>query len=205
MCFYKEEVSRNLLTLSGMLGQLKKIRSDFQMKNNSKLVLLAQGGMIAALYTVATTVLAPLSFANIQFRASEALTVMPIFAVSSIPGLTVGCILSNAIGVATGANIAGWLDVLLGSLATLLAAISTRMLRKIEFFGIPFLSLLPPVIFNAFIVGGELSVVCDLPFWICALEVGAGELGVMLILGIPLILALKKTTFFADGTVKLKS
>ena len=92
MCFYKEEVSRNLLTLSGMLGQLKKIRSDFQMKNNSKLVLLAQGGMIAALYTVATTVLAPLSFANIQFRASEALTVMPIFAVSSIPGLTVGCI-----------------------------------------------------------------------------------------------------------------
>ncbi len=175
------------------------------MKNKSKLVLLAQSGMIAALYTVATLVLAPLSFANIQFRASEALTVMPIFAVSSVPGLTVGCIISNAVGAATGANIAGWLDVLLGSLATFLAAICTRMLRKIEFFGIPFLSLLPPVIFNAFIVGGELAVVCKLPFWICALEVGAGELGVMLILGIPLIIALRKTTFFSNGMTKLKA
>ncbi len=175
------------------------------MKNNkSKLVLLTQGGLVAALYTVATLVLAPLSFANIQFRASEALTVMPIFTVSSVPGLAVGCIISNAIGAATGANIAGWLDVLLGSVATLLAAICTRMLRKIEFFGIPFLALLPPVIFNAFIVGGELAVVCKLPFWICALEVGAGELGVMLILGIPLIIALKKTSFFANGTTRLK-
>ena len=106
-------------------------------------------------------------------------------------------------GVATSANIAGWRDVLLGSIATLLAAICTRMLRKIEFFGIPFLSLLPPVIFNAFIVGGELAVVCKIPFWICALEVGAGELGVMLILGIPLIIALKKTNLFAKGPTKL--
>ena len=150
------------------------------MNNKSKLIQLAQGGMIAALYTVATLVLAPLS-----------------------SGLTVGCIISNAVGVATGANIAGWLDVLLGSIATLLAAICTRMLRKIEFFGIPFLSLLPPVIFNAFIVGGELAVVCKIPFWICALEVGAGELGVMLILGIPLIIALKKTNLFAKGPTKL--
>ena len=174
------------------------------MNNKSKLPLMAQGGMIAALYTVTTILLAPISFASLQFRASEALTVMPVFTASSIPGLAVGCIISNAIGVATGSNIAGWLDVLLGSMATLMAAICTRMLRKIEFFGIPLLSLLPPVIFNAFIVGGELAVVCKLPFWICALEVGAGELGVMLILGIPLIVALKKTKFFANGTTKLR-
>ncbi len=173
------------------------------MKNKSKLVLLVQGGMIAALYTVATLVLAPVSFANIQFRASEALTIMPIFAVSSIPGLVVGCIISNAVGVATGANIAGWLDVLLGSLATFLAAVCTRMLRRVEFKGIPFLSLLSQVIFNAFIVGGELAVVCKIPFWLCALEVGAGELGVLLILGIPLIIAMKKTKFFKDGSTRL--
>ena len=173
------------------------------MKNQNKLIPLAQGGMIAALYTVATLLLAPLSFATIQFRASEALTVFPVFTLSAVPGLTLGCVISNAIGVATGANIAGWLDVLLGSIATLLAAICTRMLRRIEFFGIPFLSLLPPVIFNAFIVGVELAVVCKLPFWICALEVGAGELGVMLILGIPLIIALKKTKLFRNGKTKL--
>ncbi len=175
------------------------------MNNKSKLVPLVQGGMIAALYTVATLVLAPLSFANIQFRASEALTIMPIFTFSSIPGLTVGCIISNAIGVGMGANIAGWLDVVLGSIATLLAAICTRMLRNVEIKGVPFLSLLPPVIFNAFIVGGELAVVCQLPFWLCALEVGAGELGVLLVLGIPLIIALKKTNFFKNGRTKLEN
>ena len=175
------------------------------MNNKSKLVPLVQGGMIAALYTVATVLLAPISFASIQFRASEALTVMPIFAVSSVPGLTVGCIISNAIGVATGANIAGWLDVILGSIATLLAAICTRLLRRVEIWGIPFLSLLPPVLFNAFIVGGELAVVCKLPFWLCALEVGTGELGVMLILGIPLIIALKKTNYFKNGEFRANS
>ena len=104
-----------------------------------------------------------------------------------------------------GANIAGWLDVVLGSIATLLAAICTRMLRNVEIKGVPFLSLLPPVIFNAFIVGGELAVVCQLPFWLCALEVGAGELGVLLVLGIPLIIALKKTNFFKNGRTKLEN
>lgn len=172
------------------------------MQNKSKLVPLVQGGMIAAAYTVTTLLLAPLSFANLQFRASEALTVMPVFTASSIPGLTVGCILSNAVGVATGANIAGWLDVLLGSLATLMAAVCTRLLRKVEFFGLPLLSLLPPVIFNALIVGGELAVVYGLPFWLCALEVGAGELGVCLILGIPLMIAMQRTNLFANGRLK---
>ena len=176
------------------------------MNNNSKLIPLVQGGMIAALYTVTTVLLAPISFGPVQFRASEALTVMPLFTLSSIPGLTVGCIISNAIGVASGANIAGWLDVLLGSLATLLAAICTRMLRKVEWWGIPFLSLLPPVIFNALIVGGELAVVYgpSSMFWLYALEVGAGELGVILVLGIPLIIALRKTKFFANGKTRLE-
>lgn len=160
--------------------------------------------MIAALYTVTTLVLAPLSFGPIQFRASEALTVMPVFTMSAVPGLTVGCILSNAVGAATGANIAGWLDVLLGSVATLLAAVCTRMLRNIEWKGIPLLALLPPVLFNALIVGGELSLFIPDgdPFWFCALTVGAGELGVLLILGIPLVLAMKKTKFFSNGLSK---
>ena len=170
-------------------------------KNKSKLVPLAQGGMIAALYTVVTLVLAPLSFGPIQFRASEALTVMPIFSTLAIPGLTLGCVISNAVGVATGANIAGWFDVLLGSIATLLAAVCTRMLRNINFCGVPLLALLPPVIFNALIVGGELSFFIPEgdPFWFCALTVGAGELGVLLVLGIPLIIAMKKTKFFSTG------
>lgn len=170
------------------------------MKNNNKLRRMAEAGMIAALYTVATLALAPLSYANVQFRASEALTLMPVFTPAAIPGLTIGCIISNAVGVATGSNIAGWLDVIFGSAATLIAAILTRLLRKVQFKGIPFLSILPPVLLNAFIVGGEIAVAYDLPFWLCALEVGAGELAVCVILGIPLVLALRKTKLFnPDG------
>ena len=170
------------------------------MNNKSKLIPLVQGGLIAALYTVATLLLAPLSFGPLQFRASEALTVLPIFTFSAVPGLTLGCIIANAVGVATGANIAGWLDVLLGSLATLMAAVCTRMLRHIEVKGIALLALLPPVVFNALIVGAELSLFIPEgdPYWFCLLTVGAGELGVVLVLGIPLILALKKTKLFAD-------
>ena len=174
------------------------------MKNNSKLRLMAEAGMIAALYTVATLVLAPLSFGNIQFRASEALTLLPVFTASAVPGLTIGCIISNAVGVAMGSNIAGWLDVIFGSLATLLAAILTRMLRNIQVKGIPLLAILPPVLLNALIVGGELAVVYKLPFWLCALEVGAGELAVCIVLGIPLVLALRKTKLFDDGKAKIE-
>lgn len=174
------------------------------MKNNGKLRLMTEAGMIAALYTVATIALAPLSYGNIQFRASEALTLLPVFTSSAVPGLTIGCILANALGVATGANMAGWLDVLFGSAATLIAAILTRILRNIQFKGIPLLSILPPVILNALIVGGEIAVVYELPYWICALEVGAGELAVCIILGIPLVLAIRKTKLFNGGKAKIE-
>lgn len=166
---------------------------------NKKLLFLAMSGVIAALYTVLTLVLAPLSFGNIQFRASEAMTLLPVFTPAAIPGLTLGCAIANAAGVATGSNMAGWLDVLFGSTATLLAAILTRLLRRIEWKGIPFLSILPPVVFNALIVGGELAVVYQLPFWMCALEVGAGELAVCVVLGIPMVLAIKKRHLFKNG------
>ncbi|MBQ1413459.1 MAG: QueT transporter family protein, partial [Clostridia bacterium] len=106
--------------------------------------------------------------------------------------------LSNAAGVATGSNMAGWIDVIFGSAATLIAALLTRWLRRFQWKGIPVLALWPPVIFNALIVGGELAVVYQLPFWLCALEVGAGELGVCVFLGIPLVLALRKTKLFGS-------
>lgn len=173
-----------------------------QKQRNSKLLFMANAGVIAALYTVLTLVLAPLSFGNIQFRASEALTLLPVFAPAAIPGLTIGCILSNAVGVATGSNIAGWIDVIFGSAATLMAALLSRWLRRMQWKGIPVLAIWPPVILNALIVGGELAVVYELPFWLCALEVGAGELGVCVFLGIPLVLALRKTKLFDTETTK---
>ena len=136
---------------------------------------IAKAAIIATLYatlTVLQNVLVPGSAsAAVQFRVSEVLTILALYTPAAIPGLTVGCIIANAVGVATGANIAGWLDVLLGSLATLMAAICTRMLRDVKVMGIPLLALLPPVIFNALIVGAELSLFIPEgdPYWFCLL------------------------------------
>ena len=101
------------------------------------------GGVIAALYVVLTLVANAFGLASgaIQVRISEALTILPVFTAAAIPGLTVGCVLANII---TGCL--PW-DIVFGSLATLIGAAGTRLLRKK-----PLLAWIPPVISNAAIV-----------------------------------------------------
>ena len=110
---------------------------------NKKVLMITQGAIIAALYVVLTMFANALGVANyaVQVRFSEALCILPFFTIAAIPGLTVGCLISNML---TGAMI--W-DVLFGSLATLLGAIGTYLLRKNKV-----LMLFPPVIANALIV-----------------------------------------------------
>ncbi|MDF2567038.1 MAG: hypothetical protein K0R90_494, partial [Oscillospiraceae bacterium] len=91
---------------------------------------LTQASMIAALYAVLTLAVAPISFGNMQFRISEALTILPLFTAVAIPGLTVGCALANFIGFIFGLNQIGFLDIFFGSAATLIAAIVTYMIGK---------------------------------------------------------------------------
>lgn len=161
----------------------------------SSTAYLCQAGIIAAVYAVLTLALAPIAFGPLQLRVSEALTVLPIFTPAAIPGLTIGCIISNAAGVSLGLNIAGPLDILFGSAATLLAALCTRALANVKIKNIPWLAPLPPVIFNGLIIGGELAAfVPELAgtFWICFAEVAAGEAIICFALGIPLIIALNK-------------
>ena len=104
---------------------------------------VAFGGVIAALYVVLTILSAAMGLASgaIQVRLSEMLTILPVFTASAVPGLTVGCLLANLV---TGC--AAW-DVVFGSLATLLGAIGTRLLRKK-----PLLAWIPPVVSNMVIV-----------------------------------------------------
>ncbi len=111
------------------------------------------------MYTVLTVFLAPLSYGLVQCRLSEALTVLAAFTPAAIPGLTVGCALSNLIGLSTGANIAGAVDVLLGPLATGVAAWLTWALRDRRVGGLPLWSTLPPVVTNAVVIGTELAAV----------------------------------------------
>ena len=110
-------------------------------KDTTKMV--AFGGVIAAMYVVLTILAAALGIASgaIQVRLSEALTILPVFTAAAVPGLTIGCVLANLI---TGC--AAW-DVVFGSLATLLGAIGTRLLRKK-----PLLAWIPPVISNMAII-----------------------------------------------------
>ncbi len=166
---------------------------------NKPVRYLTEVGVIAALYT-ALTMINPFSFGPIQCRVSEALTILPVFTPAAIPGLTIGCFLANLIGLSMGTNVAGAWDLLLGTGATLLAAIFTYLFRKVTLRGWPWLSLIPPVFFNAVIIGAELALSPLLfpePSWslfpVCAAEVGAGEAIAVLVGGTLLHFALTRS------------
>jgi len=153
------------------------------MKKFSQFTLrdLMIAAVIAALYAALTVVFAPISYGAVQFRISEALTLLPILFPQAIPGLTVGCLVSNLIG-----GYGVW-DVVFGSLATLIAAILTYRLRKRMW-----LAALPPVVVNAVIVGLMLHFMLALPLLPTMATVGLGELAVVAVLGVALITALQK-------------
>ena len=153
-------------------------------KNTTRTV--AFGGVIAALYVVLTMLAAAMGLASgvIQVRLSEALTILPVFTAAAVPGLTVGCVLANLI---TGC--AAW-DVVFGSLATLLGAIGTRLLKDR-----PAVAWIPPVVSNMVIVPVVLMKVYGVPdaWWYLVLTVGAGEIIACGVLGLLLYKALKRT------------
>jgi len=150
---------------------------------------LARAAVIAALYVVLTYLagLMNLAYGPVQFRFSEALTVLPFLFPEAIPGLFVGCIVSNLISPY------GALDLVVGSLATLLAALWTAKCGRRWF------APMPPVIANAVLVGAmiawyEAGFGAGFPaaFAYNALTVGLGELVVCYVLGLPLLTVLEK-------------
>ena len=165
---------------------------------NKKIVNLVHGAMIAAVYAAATYLSAVfgVAYGAIQFRFSEALTVLSLFTPAAIPGLTVGCILGNI------SSPFGIWDIISGSAATLFSALLARKLKNLTIKGLPVFSIIMPVIFNALIVGAEIAVLTPSDgaglsiFALSALEVGTGELTVCIIGGIPLFYALKKAGIF---------
>lgn len=146
---------------------------------------IAQAAIIAALYVVITYFVAAFNLASgaIQVRFSEVLTILPVFTPAAIPGLFIGCLLANTL---TGAVI--W-DIIFGSLATLIAAIGTYLLRKTKF-----LYTLPPVLSNAIIVPLVLQKAYGLEdaYWFLFLTVGLGEVISVCVLGLLLKNALSR-------------
>ena len=160
------------------------------MENNSKTKLrrLTRIAMISGAYVVLSTVLAPISFGPVQFRVAEALTLWAIFGYDYAFGLTLGCALSNFIGVATGANPAGMMDVIFGSMATLIAGILCYHFRNIRTFNQPVLSASMAAIVNAIIIPLELVIAMDTPdsLPLFAAQVFIGEAVVVFLIGLPL-------------------
>jgi uncharacterized membrane protein len=159
-------------------------------KNNEMLRFLTRASIIGALYAALTLILLPFSFGAVQFRVSEAMSVLPVFFPEAIPGLFVGCIISNIMTP----NIPV-LDVVFGSLATLAAAFLTSRLRSSRGIIRAVLAPLPPVIINAVAVGAIITFSAVqtgdsfLALYVAnALSVGAGEAAVCYLLGVPLML-----------------
>lgn len=120
---------------------------------------MAAISMIAALYAGLTLALSPISYGPIQVRISEMLTMLPLFYSPAVWGVTLGCFISNLIGVFLGINILGVYDVFIGTTATLLAALITSKCKDIRVGNIPVVSILAPIIMNGLFVGLELAFV----------------------------------------------
>ena len=179
-----------ILTLNKTTEERMGALRSFFMTMIKKTKQLVFGALIAAMY-VALTYLQNFLIPNsasmaIQFRASEALCVLAYFTPAAIPGLTVGCLLFNI-------SFAGALplDFLVGSFATLLATGAMYLTRHFTVKSYPLLGMLMPALFNALLVGWELSVYIGGGFWINALYVAIGEGAVLVTLGSLLYYAMK--------------
>lgn len=150
---------------------------------SKKLVFICQAAVIAALYVVLTYVFSAFASGVIQVRVSEALTILPAFTPAAIPGLVIGCLLSNTL---TGCVL---LDIIFGSVATLIGALGSYALRRHTWM-VP----IPPIVSNMIIVPFVLRFAYGatdaFPFMIAT--VGAGEIISCYLLGMILYGALKK-------------
>ena len=148
---------------------------------------LVRCAVIAAVYVVVCLVLAPFSYGAVQVRVAEALCLLPVFGAGYIVGVTLGCFLANLLGSTV-------VDVVFGTLATLLACLVTYKLRDIRVKGLAIPASLPPVVFNMIIVGAF-----EITFFFSdgaptamlavfnAVTVGIGELISCTVLGVALV------------------
>ena len=156
------------------------------MKNNQsgKVLFIAQAAMIAAIYVVLTLIGASFSYGEVQVRISEALTILPAFTPAAIPGVFLGCLISNILG---GCILP---DIIFGSLATLVGAVFPGMLRNKS----KYLAPLPPIIANVLVVPFVLKYgyMVPLPIPFMMLTVGIGEVISCGVLGLILYTALNR-------------
>ncbi|EFB77271.1 QueT transporter family protein [Subdoligranulum variabile] len=158
---------------------------------------LVRCAVIAAVYVVLCLVLAPFSYGAVQVRIAEALCLLPVFGAEYIIGVTLGCFLANLFGSTI-------IDVIFGTIATLLACLVTYRLRNLRIKGLAIPASLPPVLFNAVIVGIEITLfftdytAMSAPVWLLCItngiSVGIGELISCTVLGVALVKLIESNT-----------
>jgi len=160
---------------------------------------IAFSGVIAALYAGLTYATMSFAYGAVQFRLSEALCILPFFFPFSVWGLFAGCIAANLFSP--------YLipDIIVGPVASLLAALSTMYIGKMksrDTIATKAFACFPPVIFNAVLIGAMIAYImvgegasdAFMPAFISSgLWVGLGQLTVMYVIGLPLMIYLPRT------------
>lgn len=142
---------------------------------------LVKTAVIAAIYTILTVILAPISYGPVQFRISEILVLLAVIDPFYIVGLTVGCLIANIFGGY------GIMDIVFGTVATFFSVTGVYLTgkyirnKKVSLV----LASLWPTIFNGLIIGWMLNIVADLPMVLSMIQVGAGEFVVVTLVGVP--------------------
>jgi len=169
---------------------------------------IALAGVIAALYAALTIALEPIAYGPVQFRVAEALCILPFFFPFSVWGLFVGCVVANLFSPYP-------LDIVVGAAASLLAAFCTMQIGKLgqERVSVMALACLPPVVFNAALVGALIAysmvsageAEAFLPAFIAnAAQVGFGQLVVLYVAGFPLLIYLPRSKAFRELVKRYK-
>ncbi len=152
---------------------------------------VAKIALYAASYAVLTIILSPISYGPIQVRISEFMTLFPFIDKLAIPGLFIGCVIANLFSPA------GWIDVIFGSLFTLIAAYLTRKMPNV------YIAPIPPILINAFGVSLYLHLFFKLPYLLNVLYIGVGETIATYIIGLPILLYILRNEnlkkFFTEG------
>ena len=151
-----------------------------------KVKAMANNALIAALYVGITYITASFAFLGVQFRIAEILLFLAFFRKDYSLGLTLGCVIANAISPM------GWVDVVFGTAATILTLVGITHSKHLV------VASLFPVIFNGFIVGAELYYVLELPFWLSVAQVMIGEFVVVTLGGVLVFSQLRKNKHFLD-------
>ena len=151
-------------------------------------------GVVAALYVVLTLPFAQVAYGPVQFRMAEALTILPVFGLRFIPGVSLGCLIANVLNPGS----LGPVDIIFGTLATVIAGFGSRWIGKKK----DVLGIIPPIIANGLIVGfylpfllvDEGSSVKGSAILISMGEVALSEVVVMVLIGLPFLLVIKRTS-----------